>query len=149
MSLLQILNERFEYKHDGLYYKINYRKNKVGDRAGTVRSDGYRQLNIANKSYYEHRLVWLLHTGTLPSKLLDHVDRNKKNNAIENLREATASENGRNQNCNGYTFFKNAYVASIGINGKNHYLGRFKTPEEAIAVRKEAEKRYFGEFAPQ
>ncbi len=149
MSLLQILNDRFEYKHDGLYYKKAYRKNKVGDRAGTIRPDGYRQLNINNKSYYEHRLIWLLHKGILPSELLDHIDRNKQNNAIENLREATVSENGRNQKCKGYTFFKNRYVASIRVNKQLHYLGRYKTKEEAVAVRKEAEKKYFGEFAPQ
>ena len=67
---------------------------------------------------------------------IDHVDRNRLNNSIENLRVVTNQENQWNQDCKGYYFHKarGKYEAQIKVNGKVKYLGMFMTEQEAAAA---------------
>lgn len=102
---------------------------------------GYGQVGIDGKHYRTHRLVWLLVHGEWPEHEIDHIDQNKMNNRIENLRPATPSENQHNKglrrdNSTGYpgvTFnkAKNKFMAQISVKGKHIYLGLFATAEEA------------------
>lgn len=87
----------FDYKDGNLYWKVRkaYRI-KIGDLAGYVNITGYQEVIIDGKSYKAHRLIFLYHHGYLP-KFLDHIDCNKLNNDINNLREATKSQNKMNQ----------------------------------------------------
>lgn len=85
----------------------------------------------------------------------DHVDRNTLRNTRDNLRIATPSQNVFNQgmnprNTSGYTGVMKAgkrWFAGIGVDNKLIRLGTFETKEEAAKVRREAEIKYYGEFA--
>lgn len=123
-------------------YLANKRKKQV---AGYPHSRGYLCVSIEGKKHLLHRLVWMFHYGSFPSKQIDHVNGIKTDNRIENLREANNSENQQNQkkppssNTSGFlgvTKYKkrNNWVAGIKINGKRINLGYFDSPEEAHAV---------------
>ena len=71
----------------------------VGSVAGCVNKLGYRVITINKKQYREHRVAWLYVRGVNP-KLLDHINRDKTDNRIINLREASTQENARNQGLN-------------------------------------------------
>ena len=58
-------------------------------------NNGYVSIRIQGKAYLAHRLAWLITYGKMPKKDIDHIDRNRQNNRIDNLREVTASENSR------------------------------------------------------
>ena len=96
-----------------------------------------------------HRAAWLLHYGEFPSEEIDHINGDKRDNRIKNLREATRAQNARNRDTKGVYFVKseNAYTASIICNGNCSYLGRFKTYEEAKDAYESAALLFFGEFA--
>lgn len=102
---------------------------------------------------YMHRLV----IGAAKGQYVDHINRNSLDNRLENLRICTNTENLRNANKrkNAKSTFKGvcpiknrpAWRALIKINGKQQYLGYFKSEVEAALAYNEAAKRYFGEFA--
>ncbi len=133
--MIDYLKERFDVKKDGLY-------RKDGTRAGTLRKDGYRVINVCkpNKAQIlEHRAVWLMTYGYLPTEL-DHIDRNKTNNALSNLREVTRAENNRNKVSNkGIKKSSKKWTVEMRCLGKYYYLGIFNTYEEAMAARIKAE----------
>lgn len=87
-----------EYKDGGLYWtKSPCSWIKVGDRAGTVRSGGYRQVGVRGKLIREHKLIWLMHGNDIPDGFeLDHINNVRDDNRIENLRLATRGENSHN-----------------------------------------------------
>jgi hypothetical protein len=118
-------------------------------------SDGYCALettdSINRKTIRMHYLIF--------SKYCDHVDRNPFNNRKFNLRNATNSENSINRglkstNSSGVTgvYFKksiNKWVAYLYYNKKQMHLGTFLNKDDAVKARLTAEKKYYGEFAPQ
>lgn len=115
------------------------------------RSDGYCQGKLLNERYKSHRMAWLLHYGRNPSGYLDHINGDRSDNRICNLREATdIGNNGRNakiskNNSTGYcgvTKHWNKFIARIGMNYERIFLGSFNTPEEANDAYQEAKKQY-------
>lgn len=68
----------------------------AGEIAGNINTKGYRTICINRVSYLAHRIAWKILTGDEPTEI-DHYDRNPSNNAAENLRPATRSENLRNR----------------------------------------------------
>jgi hypothetical protein len=123
---------------------------KVGSLAGTISNNGYLRIKLFEKDYAAHRLFWLLHYKQDPgSKIVDHIDRNRLNNKITNLRLVTRSENGLNaslpsNNTTGvvgvsYCNTNKKFFAAITINYKNHFLGYFENIEDAVAARRKAE----------
>lgn len=120
----------------------------AGSLATATDSKGYLYVHIGPKNYRAHRVAWLLHYKEWPSKDLDHINRNRTDNRITNLREATRSEQLQNQkkrsdNTTGVTgvsmTINGTYATSVWVKGKKHYVGTFKTMEEA--VRKYTEKK--------
>ena len=91
--------------------------------------------------------------------IVDHIDRNKNNNRKRNLRHITQANNTKNRtkpNNNtsgtmGVSFCKNSnkWRARICVDKKTIYLGYYEEIEDAIKARKEAEIKYFGEYAPR
>lgn len=105
--------------------------------------NGYGQVKMDGKPYFTHRLIWLLAYGEWP-EFIDHINRNKLDNRLENLRAVTRTENQHNHglrknNTSGYIgvyFHKqaNKYEAQIILNGKRIYLGLYATAEEAFTA---------------
>jgi len=146
------LKRLFRYDEEtGLFYRRM--RSGVYRLAGGERKNSYWRIAVKNKRYYAHRLAWFYVYGYWPDQI-DHKDRNKINNAISNLREATFTQNNANRIVTGMVGLKgvskrteNCYSARITVNGKVIRLGHFKTPKEAHAAYVKAAEKYFGEFA--
>lgn len=152
------LHQLFEYDQEkGCFIrKINAGSSKVGDIAGCVNSIGYVQIYVDGKNYTGHRLAWLYVNNEWPDCDIDHIDGNRSNNAISNLRLASRSQNNQNvkscrsDNKSGYlgvSFHKqmSKWCARIKIGTVYKHLGLFNTPEEASNAYIEA-KRLKHEF---
>lgn len=130
----------------------------AGTLTGSMHKDGYIYMGINKRLYVEHRLAWLWMTGSWPKAEIDHIDGNRSNNRWDNLREATVQQNrmnsiGQRSRKNPYPGVyrapckKVAHIAQIKVDREVIYLGRFDTAEQAYEARKDAERKYFGEFA--
>lgn len=71
-------------------------KRNPGDPAGYVARNGYRKLTINGSHYLEHRIIWLYVHGRMPADQIDHIDGDRQNNKVGNLREATRAQNMQN-----------------------------------------------------
>ena len=150
------LQELFDYRDRQLYWKERIHSSiDLSKPAGCIDTQGYRLIKIEGKLYQAHRLVWKYHYGKDPKEFIDHIDGNRSNNNIKNLREATNQQNGFNRGpqknnklgIKGVRKKGNKYTAAISINGKVKHLGMFFTIEEARLAREEAEKKLFKEFS--
>jgi len=147
------LAKKIYWKSGKPYWKSNYFKSKCNTLAGTL-CRGYRVVHIAKKFISAHRLRWYMEYGYVP-KELDHVDQDKDNNAISNLRIATSSQNNMNKSKSGTGFNKyigvgrgaRKWQATITVRGRRIYIGSFDTEEEAALARDKKAKELHGEFA--
>ncbi len=113
-------------------------RNLTGRVAGTVMNSGYVRIVINKKRWPAHRLVWFIETGVV-CKQLDHINGNRSDNRISNLREATTRQNQHNRHTHragrlvGTHFNKwhKKWSANIFYKGSSHHLGYFKTEQEA------------------
>lgn len=115
---------------------------KPGVPVGSVNGGGYLETRVNGYRTYVHRIAWALHHGAWPTKHIDHIDGNKLNNAIANLRDVPQHINVENQrklhsnNTSGYTGVmwrtdKKRWCAVIQVKGKRMRKGGFDTPEQA------------------
>lgn len=152
MELTQkLLKEQVVYnKNTGIFTrKVKTSKANIGDKITRTTNRGYIQFSVLGKLYLGHRLAWLYEYGHFPEKHLDHINHDKTDNRIYNLREVTNQDNHKNRtkqsnNTSGingvyYRKDRNKWTSMITINGKIKCLGYFKDKEDAIKVRKEAE----------
>ncbi len=129
----------------------------IGMRAGCINRTGYRFIKIDYVYYTEHRLAFLYMTGKWPKQCVDHIDLRKDNNAWDNLRDATISENVWNRpkkstNTSGFkgvSWDKSVkkWRASIGKHRKVQCLGFFDSKEDAGKAYSAAAPDFHGEFA--
>jgi hypothetical protein len=148
------LKEVLDYnKETGIFVAKIMRSNRpLGKEVGYPNAHGYLRARIDKKAYYMHRLAWLYVYGKFPTKWIDHKNRNKKDNRIDNLRDISHSENHRNMplqsnNTSGYAGInwnkKNKkWRARIKVNSREIHLGAFKNKEEAVNAKMHAEKLY-------
>jgi len=117
---------------------------------GTV-DGGYIKLRVNNELHRAHRLAWLHEKGYISEKeVIDHIDHNKLNNAINNLRQVTRSENSKNlskfkSNTSGHSGVfqdRGKWRAKITADGKTKYLGTYNNKNDALAARIKAVKAY-------
>jgi hypothetical protein len=158
MLTLELVNKYLTYnKETGNLYQSKKRpKIKVGSIAGGINATGYRYIQLEGRKYPAHHIIWLIETGNLPKKILDHIDGNPLNNHISNLREATIKQNNENRkaqrnNKTGYkgVSFNNRlqkYVAQIQHNYKPIYIGIYKTPHEAHLAYETKAKELFTHY---
>jgi len=155
MNQVEVI-DLFDYRDGALFWRKDRGSNaKAGNRAGRLLKTGYRSIHISGRRYQEHRLVFLWHHGFMPSQI-DHVNGDKCDNRIENLREADHSRNQMNtsdrKNSTGYRGVRfvertGRWAARIYKNGREIRIGTFDTPEEASAAYKAKATELFGEFA--
>jgi hypothetical protein len=137
--------------------KASYRVN-VGDVAGVVhRATGYILVGLLGGRYYAHRLAWLHSYGEWPCGLLDHINGDKVDNRICNLRQVSYSENAQNtrtphadNRCAtlGVCRSQGKYMARIKLNGVVTNLGRFDTLAEASQAYVTAKMQIHPAFDP-
>lgn len=131
-----------------------YRKKNISHKIGYVAKNGYVVFSYKGKTFYAHRVAWQIIHGYEPPKHIDHINRIKTDNRIENLRLADDAINSKNRgsanknnlSCGllGVTKPKHTrkWVASIWVNKKRKHLGYFETAKEAHLAYIEAKKIY-------
>lgn len=133
-------------------------RNKVSRRAarqdmvqGTLGNRGYWQIRLLGERFVQHRIVWELHYGPIPEGMvIDHIDRDKSNNRIENLRCTTQSSNMTNQpqrNKSGYKcIYQNQANGKYQVSSlKDHkYLKTVETLEEQLELQDKDLQERFG-----
>jgi hypothetical protein len=132
--------KNFDYKNGNLYWKSVKKGIVYGQLAGDVKKNGYRYIVLNKKRYLAHRLIFLFHYGYLP-EFIDHIDNNKTNNQIENLRQATKNQNAQNKKMSktnksgvkGVSWHNkaNKWQSEVVVNGQWFYCGLHKTIESA------------------
>lgn len=155
----EYLKSILDYDFDtGVFtWKVNKaQRTKIGDVAGWS-YNGYREIEINNKKYKAHRLAWLYVHGEMPKNLIDHIDGDRSNNKISNLREATYQENSENyktpktnkSGVKNVSWYKNLnkWVVSISVKKTAKTIGYYDDLELAELVAVEARNKYRGEFA--
>lgn len=146
----------FDYDGRSLVWKnITSNRVKSGSIAGVLNSNGYMRVQVDGDKYYAHQLVYLMHFGVIP-KMIDHVDGNKLNNNIGNLRRSCHKTNGRNRgkNKNNTSGYKNVFLdkrsggwyAQIAHSGKKEAgplrKSVYEANADAIALREKYHREY-------
>lgn len=152
------LSNFFKYDPDtGAVYWIANGKGRIKKKAaGTKLKSGYIGICHNGKRYMAHRIAWFLYHGKWPEDQIDHINGERADNRICNLREATNSQNGKNLKINannktgvtGVCFDKQTqkWRAYIRVDFKMIDLGRFADFNYAVDARRAAEKKYFGDW---
>lgn len=156
------LMELLEYDPQSGVFTWNVRRGgtaSAGSVAGFVRNDGYCEIKIDGQIFLSHRLAWLYVHGELPEKKIDHINEIKGDNRIENLREATHSENqwnisaarsdSRSKMRGVRLWCGKRWMARIKVRGKNINLGYFDNPEDARAAYLAAKQVHHPLSVPQ
>ena len=148
------VKELFDYWDGDLYWKsTGSGRVDISMPSGSVdTSTGYRRILVKGKRYYAHRLIWLYVHGKFPDEQIDHINGDKLDNSIENLRDVTTQENQRNQsmrvnNKSGHMGVswhtcKDKWQVHIKADSKTKHLGYFNILEDAIEARQKADIEY-------
>lgn len=131
--------------------KGNFNSFLVGKKTGYLGKNGYLQIRIKGSLFLAHRLAFFYIYKRWPL-IIDHINHNRSDNRIDNLREVTSADNNKNQslfshNTSGFTgvSYKSGikkWIAYINVNYKRIVLGNFDTKEKAIEARKKANTEY-------
>lgn len=129
-----------------MYWKKSYRRFKAGQIAGSVSGGGYWYIEFRNVRYPRSRIVWCLVNGSWPEldKIIDHVNRNRLDDRISNLRCVSIKENAYNKGAKGYFWeaSRSKWTARLKTDTKHLLLGRFDTEEEAKAAYDAAKLKF-------
>lgn len=134
------------------FWKETRRGVRIGEKAGYTSKNGYIFIRIDGNLYRSHRLVWLVENGKFPDLEIDHIDGNRSNNYIYNLREVSKIENQKNQgiridNISGHSgimWYKKGQKWHVQIthDGVKYHIGYFDKIEDAIKARMEADIKF-------
>ncbi len=129
---------------------------RAGMIAGSKNNRGYMAVKICGSVYQAHRICWALYHGDFPHLYIDHVNGDKCDNRIANLRLASMKQNLRNRGMQktNKTGFKGVHVAAktgkfraqLKVDGVQNWLGDFDTPEAAYSAYCDAAYRVHGDF---
>jgi len=147
----QRADELLDYDPDsGIFtWRVSRGRARAGSPAGCIESNGYLRIQIDARQYSAHRIAWLMTHGEFPPDEIDHIDGDRLNNRISNLRAVTRLENLRNQarqknNTSGVTGVvwrkdRAKWQSSIKVNWRRKHLGYFDSFDDAVAARTLAE----------
>lgn len=146
------LKDLFYYKEGALYWRNNTgTATKAGSKAGCLHKTGYVNISIKGKKHRAHRLIYLYHFGYMPNQI-DHINRIKDDNRIENLRPTDSSKNQMNTE-NRKPYGRGVYErpngrwrAQIYKNGKAISLGHYSTMSEAQEAYDKAKMEIYGDL---
>lgn len=150
MHTIEDFISNFFYTQDtgDLRWRVARSRSAAGSIAGSVDHEGYVIVGFQGKRYRAHRIILAMVTGEFPDQV-DHIDGNRSNNRLENLRAVSNQQNARNQKIRknnrsgvmGVCWHKGVskWVSHIRVDGKAKYLGSFDSIQEAANVRKVAE----------
>ena len=143
---------RYDAEVGALFWSARHSNAIKLDRPAGKLDRGYWSVMVGGKLYRAHRIIWAMHYGAWPDGQIDHINHDRADNRIENLRVVSHLDNHRNM-----SRFKNSttgiagvkfdgrygsWVARITVNYRQIALGSFKTKEEAINARKAAEAKF-------
>lgn len=138
--------------YDPLTGEFVWRKN--GKVAGCSHNMGYKNIRIGQHLFLSHRLAWAYVYGTWPEFQIDHINKDRADNRIANLRPCTNAQNAQNMGahsdsnsphvgvCRVSRPTSKPWLAQIGVNGRSVRIGQFATESEAVAARAAAKKKY-------
>jgi len=153
-------NDVLTYKNGNLYWRERTANCvQIGARAGSNAGRGYRHVKYKKQTHMEHRVVWEMHFGEIPNGLhIDHINRNRSDNRIENLRLATPYQNRQNAPSGKsaptsehkgvfWSTARGKWVAALSVRGKQKCLGGFDDEGDAALAYNSAAQSAWGEFA--
>jgi hypothetical protein len=161
----EMLRERMAYDPETGVFRLrrSQKRWKAGQVAGSLGKNGYVHIRVAGVLCLAHRLAWLYVNGVWPAEQVDHINGDRIDNRMANLRLATNQQNQRNSKLprDNTSGFKGAFLvssrkhwkkgrrwkAAITVNSRSIHLGYFATPEEAHAAYCAAAEKHYGEFA--
>ena len=154
--IIEDFKEYFDYKNGELYWKNCRYKAYNGKKAGHIHKTGYWRIKLNKENYQAHRIIFAMHHDFMP-EFIDHIDGDTSNNKIENLREATRTQNFQNskktiRNKSGvkgvfWHKIKNRWIARVSVNGKEIHVGTFTDLDEATKAVKQFREKHHGEYA--
>lgn len=139
------LHNLFELREGQLFWKVKRKSISPGDLAGGPQSNGYWRIKINGRSYKRSRLVWLYVYGVDSHPLfLDHINRDRSDDRVENLKLVTHGENQRNRSWGSsssrYVYREgNRWRVRVSPRQGRQSLGRFASEQDAIAALKQWE----------
>ena len=156
MKRLQVSQERvlelFRYEDGKLFRRSDNQPVKIY----VTKGHRYVRIKFDNREFKLHRIIFLYHKGYLPD-IIDHINGDRYDNRIENLREANTYQNRQNSRIysTSKSGVKNVYWqanckkwrVTMHINGKKHYFGMYTDIEEAKQVATSMRDKYFKDFA--
>lgn len=158
MAIEQELMRVLRYEPDTglLYWTDLAHKSVKGRKAGTPHTTGYIVVMYHGQFFKAHRIAWLLTHGEWPKQSIDHIDGDKTNNRISNLRDVDGTTNEQNKEkaridsqsgLIGASPYRKRWKAQIRVNGEVKYLGVFDTAETAHQAYIEAKKIHHAGWA--
>jgi hypothetical protein len=141
---------RYDSETGRIFWKIGRQGARLGKEAGCFNHDGYAKIQVNGVVYQSHRLAWLLHHGRWPNGFLDHINRDRSDNRIANLREADRSLNMHNKDkrCakglpSGVRLRGDSWSAQINVGTTTVMLGLWKDYRKAGEAYRIAERMIF------
>lgn len=150
----------FYLKDNILYNRYERKHNKKDAPAGYVRHDGRVLIGFNGKTNYASRIIWEMTNGPIPEGMeIDHINRDKSDDRIENLRLATKTQNQHNRSIHagspvrGFSVIQRAdgsivYRPKLKHKRRTHNLGTFNCPTAARVAYVKAKRVLAGEFSP-
>jgi hypothetical protein len=138
------------------WIKSNSNRVKVGDKVSHIDAHGYIGVSFNGSRYKGHRLAWYLSTGMWPEGDIDHINGDRTDNRLENLRACSRGDNLKNMRVSGKGSSKykgvcrmsnGRYSAQITVNNKKKHLGCFVCEDDAALAYNEAAVKLYKEFA--
>jgi hypothetical protein len=155
---VDLLHELFEYRDGHLYRRCAVANCKAGERVGCLNQKGYLIVSINAKKYGVHCLIWLMH-GNPPVKMLDHINGDRADNRIENLRAADSARNQYNSKLNvrntsgikgvSWNAREKKWSGQVWFQRKIYSAGYFANKQECAEAVAKLRSELHGEFARQ